>query len=180
MSVPTHLGDHGQAQEKENDAGGECNFLTMRQEDARPVVHDAGDEGLYAAELSVDTQNLLMHVVHVKCIFALDMIMLKRDTRQKHREEDDCPEEGERQTEDQLWVGEKHQPRPSADDIVDRGVLRVHVQTMLLCSYRVLYRADLQMGHVAENGEHQHAGAYTSARVHHARDQGIPGEIEHY
>ena len=79
---------------------------------------------------------------------------MTRCTHKQHREEDDRPEERDGKTEDQLRVGEEDQAGPGPGHVLDGLVLQVR--------------------HVAEDGEHEHAGRQAGARVDHAGDQGVP------
>ena len=75
-------------------------------------------------------------------------------THKQHGEEDDCPEEGDWKTEDELGVGEEDEPGPGAGHL--------------------LHRRALQVRHVAQDGEDQHARRQAGERVHHARDESVP------
>ena len=57
--VDASLGDHGEPEEVERRADADCELVPVGQQRLGPVVHHARDERLNAAELSVDTQNLL-------------------------------------------------------------------------------------------------------------------------
>ena len=78
----------------------------------------------------------------------------KKAAHQKHGKEKNGPNKGSRQTQYQLRISQEDQSRTMPSHI--------------------LHRAILQVGHVAQDGEYQHASGQTCASVDNAGDESIP------
>ena len=87
----------GQSKTKEAEAEGDGELPPVLQQLVRPVVHDAGDQGLHVAELAVDAEH------------------------EQHDEEDGGPDHGAGQGEHQVGVGEEDEAWSRVDDVVDGG-----------------------------------------------------------
>ena len=92
-----HMCAEGQSKTKEAEAEGDGELPPVLQQLVRPVVHDAGDQGLHVAELAVDAEH------------------------EQHDEEDGGPDHRAGQGEHQVGVGEEDEAWSRVDDVVDGG-----------------------------------------------------------
>ena len=101
----TDLCAHGQPGTEAEDTHQHRELLPVRPQEAGPVVHETGHQGLHVAELRVNPEDLEEKM--------LSFITGQRLVgHQQHDEEDGRPEEGGWEGEDELWVGEEHEAGP--------------------------------------------------------------------
>ena len=164
MNGLTDLRAHGQPRTEAEDAHQHRELLPVRPQEAGPVVHEAGHQGLHVAELRVNPKDL-----EDKDIKDLRSITGQRLVgHQQHDEEDGRPEEGGWEGEDELWVGEEHEAGPGPGHGVRLGAAGGRPPD---------HRGDgeaVDGGHVAEDREHEEPGGEAGAGVHHAGDQRVP------